>query len=63
MCTVRTRAHSSLLLEDTMVGKKCAHSLCTCVIEPGKNFCSDECFSARREVSACACTHPGCQSR
>jgi hypothetical protein len=63
MCTVRMRAHSSLLLEETMAEKKCAHPLCTCVAEPGKEFCSDECRSARREGSACACTHPGCQSK
>ncbi len=61
MCTVRTRAHSSVPLEGIMAEKKCAHPRCTCVAEAGKEFCSDECHSARMG-DACGCNHPGCRT-
>jgi hypothetical protein len=45
-----------------MTEKICAHPACRCSAEAGKEFCSDECRTARTEGSACPCHHPGCQS-
>jgi hypothetical protein len=42
--------------------KQCAHPPSTCFAEAGKEFCSDECRTARTEGSACVCNHPGCQT-
>jgi len=44
-----------------MAEKKCAHPRCTCVAEAGKEFCSDECRSARTG-DGCGCNHPGCRT-
>jgi hypothetical protein len=41
--------------------KKCAHPPCKCVAEAGKEFCSDECRSARTEGNSCVCKHAGCR--
>ena len=53
VCTVRTRAQSSTLVEGTMAEKQCAHLPRTCFAEAGKEFCSDECRTARTEGTAC----------
>jgi hypothetical protein len=38
-----TSDDSSLSFRDEESSKSCAHPLCACVAEPGKEFCSDEC--------------------
>lgn len=62
MCTVRTRAQSSGVGENTMTEKKCAHPQCKCAVAEGKEFCSDECRNARTGGAACPCDHQGCQT-
>lgn len=46
-----------------MAEKNCAHPPCKGLAEAGKEFCSDECRSARTEGHICGCNHPGCQVR
>jgi hypothetical protein len=51
---------------------KCGHASCSCVVEPGKAFCSDFCAKAspeatsyslpgKRDTGECKCGHPDCK--
>ena len=53
MCTVRTCAQNSTLVKGAMAEKQSAHPPCICFAEAGKEFCSDECRTARTEGTAC----------
>ncbi len=45
-----------------MAEKKCAHPPCKCFAEVGKEFCSDECRTARTEGIPCKCNHSSCRA-
>jgi hypothetical protein len=42
--------------------EKCAHELCTCIVEKGTKYCSANCEDGKglTEV-ACECEHPSCK--
>jgi hypothetical protein len=43
---------------------KCGHESCTCQVEQGQQYCSDDCRDHASEGHegghACECGHPGC---
>jgi hypothetical protein len=43
--------------------RKCAHSGCACPADPGSDYCSPKCQSAKSASSdaQCPCGHPACQ--
>jgi hypothetical protein len=41
----------------------CAHSACSCIVEPGRTHCCLACSRAREESADCACGHFGCTRR
>jgi hypothetical protein len=41
--------------------KKCEHTACNCMVEPGKSHCSDTCADAKKTPElTCQCNHPKC---
>ena len=52
-----------------MADENCAHTGCSCKVEPGKgaskggkNYCTDNCANAATSGSSkCQCGHPGCR--
>ena len=44
-------------------GGGCAHSACSCGVEPGRTYCCQACARARDESADCACGHVGCTRR
>ena len=52
---------------------KCTHGACSCLVDPGQSYCSDQCAQASKGNTAaelpggkhsgagCACGHPGCE--
>lgn len=48
---------SSLSFRDDEPRKSCAHPLCACAAEPGKEFCSDECRNTPVPTGTCRCQH------
>jgi len=44
--------------------KDCAHPVCSCEVEPGKEFCSEQCRSPLESYKGdCECQHSLCSGK
>jgi hypothetical protein len=40
---------------------ECAHTMCTCLVTDGQEYCSPSCATGVEGLDKCFCGHPECQ--
>jgi hypothetical protein len=49
-------------MADDKERNKCEHPSCTCLADPGEDFCSPHCESVLDTDIICGCGHEACQT-